>query len=149
MAAQNAHVVAYVYALLDENTHHIRYVGCSKDARLRARQHWNDRMKVADRNGPLCAWLCSLSTAPAYVVLQVVPWEERFAAERYWTDLLKQAPGIDLLNIYSGSTPPPEIRARISASLNVAYLSPRITPSSARPGGANRGQGMARKSALH
>jgi hypothetical protein len=142
--------LVYIYALLDEETRQIRYVGYSADPARRVRGHWKDRGKVAARNSRHSAWLCSLSGPPGYFILQVVPWDQRHAVEKHWTDLFRQVPGADLLNICSGATPSDELRAKIGAGLKRTYLSPEYHAklSAARTGKPRPGHGEKVRAAL-
>ena len=67
-------------------------------------------------NPALAEWLRSLSAPPEHLVLQVVPFEQRFKAEERWTDLLREVPGVaDLLNISSGARMSPASLAKKGA----------------------------------
>ena len=113
---------AFIYALLDPVTRKPRYVGHSQDVERRVRYHWHDRMKETSSKGnpEFCAWLRALTSPPEYHIFESVPFCDRIKAERYYTDLLGQIPGISLLNINSGSTKPPELMAKVSASISAA-----------------------------
>lgn len=106
--------VVSIYALLDEQRQ-IRYVGHSKDPYWRARKHWRERgsAQVGRKNSALTVWLRGLNEPPAVVVLQEVSRPQRYQAEEYWTDLLRQVPGISLLNIASGARLSEGTRSRI------------------------------------
>jgi hypothetical protein len=96
----------------------------------RLREHWRTRgnSEKARNNPRFSAWLCSLSQPPEYYVLQTVPCAQGEAAERYWTDLMRQVIGADLLNIKSGSASvsrrslSPEHRATVGAGVKAAHL---------------------------
>ena len=107
---------ASVYVLLDEGTRKIRYVGQSVRLRHRLAQHWQRRKLAAHLNPALAEWLRSLSAPPECQILQAVPYEQRFKAEEYWTDLLREVPGIELLNISSGARMSPDSLARLGAA---------------------------------
>lgn len=108
---------ASIYALLDPGTRKPRYVGHSGDPARRLREHWRrrDYAPYTEDNPKFSAWLCSLDGPPELHVFQVVPYEERFRAEHYYTSLLRQIPGIDLFNIFIGSEVPAETRAKMGA----------------------------------
>lgn len=76
--------------------------------------------KVLASNPRFCRWMRSLPEPPAYFIFQAVPYSQRFAAERYYTDLLRQIPSIDLLNVQSGATKPRELQVAVNASISVA-----------------------------
>jgi group I intron endonuclease len=124
---------ACVYALLDPETGKPRYVGHSADVSKRVRRgHWRNRNTACARaaNPAFADWLCSLSEKPEAHIFETVPYVDRYKAEAYYTDLLRQIPGIELLNINTGARPAPEhvakmvmashtpeARAKISATL--------------------------------
>ena len=110
---------AAIYALLDPGTRIPRYVGHSADPARRLKEHWRRRAYApyAEDNPKFSAWLCSLDGPPELEILQVVPYEDRFEAERHHTDLLRETPGVDLLNIFSGSEVPEATRAKMSARM--------------------------------
>ena len=109
--------VAYVYAVLDADAKPC-YVGHSRDAEQRVRMHWKHRRNTRrNRENPgFYGWLQSLASRPQYCVLAVVPYADRYKAERQWTDLLRQSPGIELLNINSGAHLDPDHLARLHAA---------------------------------
>lgn len=115
LRADSGESVVSIYALLDEQRQ-IRYVGQSVHPAGRVRSHWRRRYDEdrVRRNPRLTAWLQGMNEPPAWELLQVVTREARHAAEAYWTDLLRQVPGMDLLNIFSGATPGAATRARLS-----------------------------------
>ena len=112
-----------------------RYVGHSRDAEQRVRMHWKHRRNAwRNRENPgFYGWLQSLASRPQYCVLAVVPYADRYNAEHQWTDLLRQSPGIELLNINSGAHLDPghlarlhtaEGRARRSAAMKRQWADP-------------------------
>lgn len=115
-----------IYALLDEQRQ-IRYVGYSKDPHWRARKHWRERgsKQTGTKNPGLNLWLRSLSAPPAVFVFEQATYDLRYVAEQYWTDLLRQIPGVELLNIASGVKLPPASRAKIG----VAHRGKKLTES--------------------
>lgn len=132
-----------IYALLDERRQ-IRYVGSSFNVKERVGHHWSYR-NTEDRYGRnprFCTWLRSLNERPEYEILQVVPSEERFAAEKHWTDLLRQVPGVELFNIASGSTPARESVEKAAASQRGKVVSAKTR---AKIGEAGRGRTPANK----
>jgi|SRR5277367_5270015 len=95
----------------------IKYVGSTKsDVSYRVKAHWRSRHK---KNTLVAQWLRILDQPPQFDVLQSVSEEVRWQAESYWTDLLRQIPGIDLCNIASGKSPawPSESRKHLSKSM--------------------------------
>jgi hypothetical protein len=91
---------AYIYAILEPQTRKIRYVGSTKDVQTRISLHWRQREQ---RTTLLAAWLRTLSAPPEFEILQSVSYADQWAAEEYWTKLLRQIPVIDLLNINDGT----------------------------------------------
>lgn len=114
--------IAYIYALLEPGTREPRYIGHSGNVERRVRYHWHDRMKEksAKRNPGFCTWLRSLAKPPEYHVFEIIPFSDRIKAERYYTDLLGEIPGVNLLNLNSGNTKPPELMVKVSASISAA-----------------------------
>jgi len=94
------------------------YVGHSRDAEQRVRTHWKHRRNTRrNRENPdFYGWLQSLASRPQHCVLAVVPYADRYKAEHHWTDLLRQSPGIELLNINSGAYLDPDHLARMLAA---------------------------------
>lgn len=115
-----------IYALLDPGSRRARYVGHSGDPDRRLREHWRrrDYTPYAEDNPRFSAWLRSLDGPPELHVFQSVGYEDRFKAEQYYTELLRQIPGIDLLNIYIGAEVPVETRVKMSASHRGTKSSP-------------------------
>jgi len=110
----------WIYALLD-GENRPRYVGVSKDPATRARLHFGQRFK---RNTPVARWLRTLELKPDCWLIEEVPAEQAYEAETYWIRLLRQVPGVELLNqvashgdVWRGQHLPAEMRAKISASL--------------------------------
>lgn len=109
---------ADIYALLEPGSRKVRYVGHSADAARRVREdHWWHRFQEKNRkcNPAFNAWLRSLDGPPEFFIFETVPYADRYKAERYYTDLLRQIPGVELLNINSGGMPVPGHLARMSA----------------------------------
>lgn len=107
-----------IYALLDPGTRKPRYVGHSGNPARRLKEHWRRRdcEPYVQDNPKFSAWLRSLSSPPELQVLEVVPYEDRFAAEERHTDRLRQMPGTELLNIYAGAQVPDVTRVKMKAS---------------------------------
>lgn len=103
-----------IYGLLDEQRQ-IRYVGYSSDPAWRARKHWRERgsRQTGSKNPQLNLWLRALGEVPDIHIFEQVPYEYRYAAEQYWTDLLRGVPGVVLLNIASGARLPVGSYAKI------------------------------------
>lgn len=104
-----------VYALLGPDRRP-RYVGVSVSARQRAKTHWQQQKR---RVTPLASWLRTLTDPPGIWVIQIVPSAQARAAEAYWIKLLRQIPGVDLLNVEHTDKRPPmsaETRAKIGAA---------------------------------
>lgn len=130
-------IIRYVYALLDDNRS-IRYVGETGSVDHRVHIHWVRRRAKdrVQRNPELQAWLSSLTGPPLAHILQVVPYDQRHAAETYWIRLLRSVPGVHLLNKYAtpwgnGDRPPSrgyertaETRARIAEAKRGKPLRP-------------------------
>ena len=106
-----------MYAVLDVDGRP-RYVGHSRDAEQRVRLHWKHRRNpYRNRENPgFYGWLQSLASRPQHCVLAVIPFADRYEAEHQWTDLLRQSPGIELLNINSGARLDPAHLARMQAA---------------------------------
>ncbi|MEU5737034.1 hypothetical protein ABZ784_03430 [Streptomyces tendae] len=112
--------LAYIYTLLDD-TGRPRYVGQTSRPldgfRGRAYVHWAHRRLDADRgNVGLNTWLRTLDQPPKTLVLEAVPYAQRFEAEAFWTTCFRWATGPQLLNVNTGSRVHPEVTARISAT---------------------------------
>jgi hypothetical protein len=86
---------AYIYWLLEPETHKVRYVGSTLDVQDRMRLHWDHRNK---RNTKLAEWLRSLDEMPEHEIIQEVSKEFQYKAEEYWTRLLGQVSSVELLN---------------------------------------------------
>ena len=85
-----------VYALLDQDDA-IRYIGCTGlDIGERSRLHWCAKNK---KTSPVAVWLRTLNGPPATYLFQRVNDLTGFSAEAYWINLLKQIPGVNLLNV--------------------------------------------------
>jgi predicted GIY-YIG superfamily endonuclease len=104
--------VKEIYALLEPGTRQIRYVGVAQSAKARVKSHWKQRGSTY--RSPVKDWLVSLSSAPAYEILQIVEDEYGFQAEEYWTAMLRQIDTVALLNRRDGWSVRPETRVRIS-----------------------------------
>lgn len=84
-----------IYALLDAENRP-RYVGCtSLTLGERARLHYSNRFRY---NTPLARWLDTLTEPPGTWLIQEVSFEQGWNAEKYWIDLLRQVPCVELLN---------------------------------------------------
>lgn len=112
-----------IYGIIDPASGAVVYVGHSADPDARMAGHWKQRHSVQRNkaNPGFNQWLSSLLLPPSYRVLAVVPWSQRYTAERQWTLMLARKH--PLLNISCGAAPlrrPPltaEHRAKISRSL--------------------------------
>lgn len=92
---------AVIYVILEPETRRVRYVGSSTlNVRERMRLHWSQREQ---KKTPLANWLKTLSEPPDYEILQEVCKESRWNAEEYWTNLLRQVPSVNLLNLHTAS----------------------------------------------
>ncbi|WML79158.1 hypothetical protein [Streptomyces sp. VNUA74] len=134
----NTDRVSFIYALLDD-TGQARYIGCTSRPldgfRGRAYVHWAHRKLDADRgNTALNAWLRTLDQPPQTLVLEAVPYDQRFKAEAFWTTCFRWVLGGQLLNLSTGARPgpadierrrayrhTPETRAKISAAQRLAH----------------------------
>jgi len=108
-----------IYALLEPNTRRIRYVGSTVCIADRIRLHWSQR---STRQTILAAWLRTLDVMPDHHVLEEVPVEQRWDAEAYYTGIIRQIVGNNLLNVHDGtkihgSPRSDETKQKISGSL--------------------------------
>lgn len=110
---------AAIYALLDPGTREPRYVGHSADPARRLKEHWRrrDYAPTVKDNPRFSEWLCSLDGPPCLRVIQEVPYEDRFAAEEFYTKALRSAPGVDLLNICAGAETADQTRVKRRARM--------------------------------
>lgn len=107
---------AGIYALLEPSSRKVRYIGQSLCPARRAWEHWQHRNNDDYLRNPAFAdWLRSLDGPPGVHVFEEVSFEDRFKAEEYYTDLLRQIPGVELLNINSGAKQAESVRKKISA----------------------------------
>jgi hypothetical protein len=89
----------YIYALKDPDTEDMRYVGMSKQPKIRFKAHMHDRSN--NRKG---AWIAELRAAGKRPILTILEetnkenWEDR---ERYWIAKGRES-GWPLLNIMAG-----------------------------------------------
>ncbi|MEU0752003.1 hypothetical protein [Streptomyces albogriseolus] len=117
--------LAYIYALIDDEGR-ARYIGHTgkplNGTQSRAYVHWAHRKLDDDRRNPrLNAWLRTLDQPPQALVLDAVPYAQRFESEGFWTHCFRWALGNQLLNISTGSEHAPETRARISEGKRRAH----------------------------
>ncbi|MFD9398356.1 GIY-YIG nuclease family protein [Streptomyces sp. NPDC060011] len=105
---------AYVYALIDSDGQ-ARYIGETTDPDKRRLWHWYNR-RYDSGNMPLKEWLRSLDGPPGIVILDTVPYEDRYKSEAAWTVLFRWVYGETLLNMNDGNEPSEETRARMSAA---------------------------------
>lgn len=103
-----------IYALVDQTTHEVRYIGKSKDPQRRFKAHLKDR-----RLSHKTCWLKGIDYRADCVVLEeCVDWAE---AERFWVAYFKFL-GARLTNMTTGGEGVPgaprsaETRAKMSAS---------------------------------
>lgn len=87
-----------VYAIVDEDTGKIVYIGCTKmTIHQRMYFHWYQRYK---RNVPMSIWMQSLNEIPyAYELERVIHDEDGYDAESRWIRFFRGVPGIQLLNV--------------------------------------------------
>ena len=93
--------------------------------------HWKHRRnRYRNRENPgFCSWLESLATRPPYCVLAVAPYADRYQAEQQWTEMLRQSPGIGLLNINSGARLDPDHLARWHAASKTPQARAKLSTS--------------------
>ncbi|MFE1046323.1 hypothetical protein ACFW5S_10880 [Streptomyces olivaceus] len=142
--------LAFVYTLVDDHGH-ARYVGWTgkplEGFRGRAYTHWAHRKLDADRgNHRLNAWLRTLDQPPQTLVLEAVPYAQRFAAEAFWTRSFRWALGSKLLNINCGSSIAPEVVAR-KRELRLGHYTPHSDETRAKISAAVRRAHALRKAA--
>ncbi|CAL9379521.1 hypothetical protein [Streptomyces sp. enrichment culture] len=116
----NSDRVSYIYCLIDTDGRP-KYIGQTSrpldGCKGRASVHYRHRFLDDDRRNPrLNAWLRTLDRAPETVVLEVVPYEQRFKVEAAWTRCFRWALGDQIFNINTGAEVSPEVTARISAT---------------------------------
>jgi GIY-YIG catalytic domain len=121
--------MADIYALLEPETRKIRYVGSTTNITDRLRLHWSQR---AWRKTRVAEWLRTLDEVPEFEILQVVPDEQRWMAEEYWTRLLMQIDPVDLLNAHPGTKvnghpASEESKRKVSATLKKRGIAPPIS----------------------
>ena len=108
---------------IEDTRGRVRYVGWTGDLTRRMREHWKRRNSaVRTRENPrFHAWLGGQLFPPSARVLQIVPYSQRYAAERSWS--ITMAAKHPLLNVSYGAAPLPrgplsaEHRAKISLAL--------------------------------
>jgi len=122
---------AIIYALSDPRTHEIRYVGLTRNLRLRLNQH---RCAKCD-NVHLRSWILSLRYAGMdFIVniLEIPMLQVADESERRWISRFREL-GISLLNIAEGGEGAfrmsPETRRRLSDNKKQYYSRPDCTPS--------------------
>lgn len=103
-----------IYALLGEKPPKIVYVGVAKSAEIRRNGHW--RTRNSTYRSPVKDWLCNLAEPPEFYVLEDVKDEVAFAAEQYYTEIMRQI-NPDLLNVLDGCKKREITRQKISTSL--------------------------------
>ncbi len=100
----SSHKTVYIYSLLDKQGQH-KYVGHTvRDPEQRSWSHWADARSSKKRkcHKDVVEWLLTLDRRPDTRILEIVPYENRFAAEEKWTkNLLAQ--GAELLNCNAGA----------------------------------------------
>lgn len=102
-----------IYVLRDADGSPV-YVGQTTNVKRRLWHHWRkNRFPDTASDRRLDQWLVSLTEKPTLDVIEVVPYEIRFAVEREWMLALRVA-GYDLLNIATGSSISPETAAKMS-----------------------------------
>lgn len=114
-------LVVIIYALLEPGTQKIRYVGSTKNIDGRIKSHWSQRR---NRQKPVSAWIRSINHKPEYLILEEVPIDYRWDAEKRWTEFIRQIPGINLLNIKAGNVGyvhPEEVRSVIRSKVIERY----------------------------
>ncbi len=115
-----------IYWLLEPETRKVRYVGCTRDAVKRVRDHW--RQRNSTYRIPVKDWLCTLTEPPEFEVVQTVSDEFAQSAETYWIEMLRQTVvGPELLNVLDGRKMRAETRQKISL-----YQTGSVLPSEIR-----------------
>jgi hypothetical protein len=112
--------MARLYALMDPRTDEMRYIGQSRNTKLRDKGHFN-QCKYYET--PKDLWIRELRAAgmrPDTIVLEEVHPNARDERERYWIKRARER-GVPLLNIGPGGRgtgfpPTPETRRKISES---------------------------------
>ena len=95
--SKKAAETVYIYVLRDPRTHHIRYIGSTKNPRMRLYAHCHDTYLISITR----KWTQELAQEgldPIMIIIQKVPASERNRAEHKWAQrLLKQ--GHPMLNM--------------------------------------------------